>query len=110
MDAVKFLKEKQRMCKSLEECNECGFCECQDYCDDYAWMCPEKSVSIVESWAEAHPAKTRQSEFLKLFPNAPLRDGVLIICPDGCDSNTKCRGDDAKCVECLRDFWLKEIE
>lgn len=109
MDAVKFIKEKQRMCKSLEECNKCGFAEQQDYCDDYIFLCPEKSVSIVEAWAKEHPAKTRQSELLKLFPNAPLRDGVLKICRQDVVPDMECT-EGYNCSKCCRDFWMMEIE
>nr|DAK92782.1 MAG TPA: hypothetical protein [Caudoviricetes sp.] len=118
MDAVKFLKEKQRMCKSFERCSKCVFAEQQYDCDDYALTCPEKSVSIVESWAKEHPAKTRQSELLKMFPNAEIKEnGVLAICPSHCDKSLKCIYEQTEtganlpnCKKYRRDFWLTEIE
>ena len=43
----------------------------------------EKSVQIVEQWAKEHPIKTRQSQLLRMFPNAMINesDGVLCITP-----------------------------
>lgn len=109
MDAVKFLKEKNRMCKSINKCGACALSDPQNYCDDFAYEHPEEAVSIIEAWAKAHPAKTRQSEFLKLFPNAPLRDGVLTVCPRCFIPNMRCE-DSGNCAKCSRDFWMMEIE
>ena len=42
----------------------------------------EEAVDAVERWANEHPVKTRQSELLKLFPNAKSDEtGVSYICP-----------------------------
>ena len=70
-------------------------------------------IEIVDKWSKEHPAKTRQSEFLKMFPEASLRDGKIIdICPLLLDRKYK-KGDEcsaSSCLECMKDFWLKEIE
>ena len=69
MDAVKFLKEKARM---TNECNIlCDDCPVHAYCNHSEGKNAERMVAIVEKWAEEHPVKTRQSEFLKMFPNVP---------------------------------------
>lgn len=72
---------------------------------------PEEVVGLVEEWSKAHPVKTRQSEFLKQFPNAKLDiDGVLAIRP--CDIDSKyCTDDDylRKCGACAGDYWLAEV-
>lgn len=83
----------------------------------------EEIVSRVEQWAKEHPIKTRQSEFLKMFPNAQKSsNGVLDICPrkfepekyKGVTPDKICingnADDEYHCDECCRDFWLKEIE
>ena len=80
----------------------------------------EEIVSRVEQWAKEHPVKTRQSEFLKMFPNARIEsDGMPSICPIVVDKRCYNKDDDAlccfvrdeeKCRKCRRDFWLKEIE
>jgi hypothetical protein len=65
----------------------------------------------VSAWSDSHPIKTRQSEFLKLFPNAKLdSNGVLAIRP--CDIDSKCCTDDeylSKCGTCAKDYWLTEV-
>lgn len=77
MDAIKFLKEKNRMTKKCSiDCSDCplsseknttGLC-----CGDFQRAYSEIVVSIVEKWSEEHPQETRLSQFLKYYPNAPL--------------------------------------
>lgn len=121
MDAVKFLKERARMC----EANQTGEMTCEN-CAAYKGVSqcyklgepkdPEKMVAIVEQWAKEHPIKTRQSEFLKLFPGAePTKDGVLAICPNAFspvykDERGLCKWHYAGCDNCCREFWLAEVE
>nr|DAF15435.1 MAG TPA: zinc-ribbon containing domain protein [Caudoviricetes sp.] len=63
-----------------------------------------------------HPAKTRQSVFLELFPEAALvKDGVLTICPNTFspvykDERGQCKLPYAECDNCRRKFWLAEVE
>lgn len=69
------------------------------------------AVEFYRRFAKNHPVKTRQSEFLKRFPNAKLDiNGVLAIRP--CDIDSKfCTDDDylSKCGACARDYWLTEV-
>lgn len=51
--------------------------------------------------------KTRQSEFLKMFPNAQMDDGVAAACPSRVDKNFNCC---LPCDDCRKDFWLAEAE
>lgn len=53
--------------------------------------------------------KTRQSEFLKIFPKAKMCDGVIFACPINLDDFVGCLhyGD---CVECKKNFWLTEVK
>lgn len=44
--------------------------EVGELCSTYAQRYPAEAVEIVERWAKEHPAKTRQSEVLKMFPSA----------------------------------------
>lgn len=117
MDAVEFLKQFNRMCKAYDDdgCKECPA---------YRYRCgegfngqEEDGVSIVEQWAKEHPVKTRQSEFLKQWPDAETGDdGLPGIAP--CQLNVELihgkLQEDCEyrgvCDECRRDFWLKEIE
>ena len=117
MDAVEFLKARSRMCNDNVCEGDCPlFYCCNDRIDDNM----VELVSIVEQWAKEHPVKTRQSEFLKMFPNARIEsDGMPSICPIVVDKRCQNKDDDAlccfvrdeeKCYKCRRDFWLKEIE
>ena len=72
----------------------------------------EAVVEQVEQWAKEHPIKTRQSEFLKMFPETEMINDYICICPSRVskkhrDSDTSCS---IGCDKCKRDFWLKEIE
>lgn len=86
MDAVKFFKEKERMCKSLGEgCTGCMIhinqhkLRCFQFCEKY----PEKAVDIVKEWSAEHPRETRLTRLLKNYPNMPLKANGIPdrICP-----------------------------
>lgn len=115
MDAVEFLKQFNRMCKAY---NDDGCKECPAYrhrCGEEFDGQEEDGVSIVEQWAKEHPVKTRQSEFLKQWPDARLYEGVLGICPAKLsslcrDETGRCTKNVGFCPDCRRDFWLAEIK
>lgn len=52
--------------------------------------------------------KTRQSEFLKIFPDALEEEGVMNICPLILDKSAKCFK--VNCKVCQKDFWLAEVD
>lgn len=112
MDAVEFLKQFNRMCKTY---NDDGCTECPAYryrCGEEFDEQEEDGVSIVEQWAKEHPVKTRQSELLKLFPETEMIDDYICLCPSRFvegyrEPAQNCNMD---CEKCKRDFWLKEIE
>lgn len=121
MDAVEFLKTLCRMCNC--ECYNCEFKKRLsgfETCTVWRKTHPEEAVAIVEKWAKEHPIKTRQSEFLKQYPEARIdkATGVLTICP--AELTKECRDDRGACgaysVEtCVcepyrREFWLAEVE
>ena len=120
MDAIEFMKEKKRMCKSYSECTEaCPLRKPMDEnrltCLGYCFAHPEEAVSIVEKWSTENPIKTRQSEFLKLHPNAKISSsGVLAVCPlhidtgavDICNLINLNDG----CEKCRKEYWLAEVE
>lgn len=109
MDAVKYLKERERMCDSYNNmCDGCGFGKVPQ-CNLTEKDNPEKAVEIVEKWSSEHPAKTRQSELLKAFPNAEIENGVAITCPKSLDKNVECETLNS-CVECTRKYWLAEVK
>lgn len=113
MDAVELLKEAWRMCKKQSDCKLCPiseFCRIGDYV--FKVEEPEKAVEIVEKWAEEHPKKTRQSEFLKMFPNALKDGGVLVVRPCNLEGTTNmlCESKIITCEDCKREYWLAEVE
>lgn len=104
MDAVEYVKQRNRMCDYYINCTECPAGEYEG-CSSLNSI--SKLVPIVEQWAKEHPVKTRQSEFLKMYPNVRIDDGVIFLGPCAIDTSHKCTLD---CKKCCRDFWLKEIE
>lgn len=88
MDAVEYLREKNRMTK------ECGI-ECENCphsmrnngigvnCTGIERYHPDKAVEIVEQWSDEHPQKTYVQDFFEKFPNAPRSDdGAPTVCID----------------------------
>ena len=69
-------------------------------------------MKIVEKWSAEHPIKTRQSEFLKMFPNAKLVNGHINICPkainDTVTNYIDCRN--LLCSDCKEKYWLEEVK
>lgn len=122
MDAVKFIKERDRMCKSYYDAEK-GYCS--DGCPAHDVQCSdldglstdaEELVTLVEEWSAAHPRKTRQSVFMEQWPDTQLdKKGNVIICPKqlcrGEEFNkiiAACRG--TNCYECRRKFYGKVVE
>lgn len=111
MNAVEYVKALHRLCKSQDGCFRC-ILDSEDGCIAAAnrYECYENAVPIVEQWAKEHPVKTRQSEFLKMFPDAAVDvdDGILCIRPclvekivNGCSEKS--------CQYCRREYWLTEV-
>lgn len=108
MDAVEYVKQRRRMCDYYVNCGDCPAC-------DYEWCSSlngiPKMIPIVEQWAKEHPVKTRQSEFLKQWPDAKISDdGLPSIAPCQLDvrfihgkSQEDCEGRGV-CNKCRRDF------
>ena len=122
MDVVEYIKEAKRICKSRSLCNsvsgKCPLLEENGHCAATVNICAadiiektEKAVQIVEQWAKEHPIKTRQSEFLRMFPNAQIHDDVIWMCPKciGCDYKPEENCNEIYCCDCKRKFWLTEV-
>ena len=115
MDAVEFFKTVNRLCKNQRHCTECPICKngvsCMVKADDDSIKSMEETVSKVEQWAKDNPVKTRQSEFLRLYPNAKTMGGVIVICPNHIDSTYRnvdtC--DHSFCEECCKKYWSEEV-
>ena len=111
MDAVEYVKQRERMCDYYVNC---GDCPADDYGECTSLNEIPNLVPIVEQWAKEHPVKTRQSEFLKQWPVAEIgEDGVLVVAPcQLCvgllhgESQKDCE-DRGACDKCRRDFLAK---
>lgn len=85
----------------------------QELCAEFVTNHIEKANEIILKWCDEHPQKTRQSELLKLFPETKMDDnGVVDLCPNsfkkGFANGKFCAI--TECDECLKRFWLEEIE
>ena len=110
MDAVEFFKTVNRLCKN-QRCWECPLFKegaCSVGFDDESVKSIDETVSKVEQWAKDNPVKTRQSEFLKMFPNAVTDDGVLCIGPCEVEKGIVCVNGKT-CDDCCRKYWLAEV-
>lgn len=109
MDAVEFLKALERRRNYKRGPND-GHCNWAFIYFDH--RSHEELVAEVEQWAKEHPAKTRQSVFLKQWPNAVTNNGVLNLTPCNIDQSLydiqRCNG--ADCSKCRREFWMQEVE
>ena len=120
MDAIKFIKEKVRMCDSFaaqgQKCTGCPLaafdgCDLDDLVDQDR---VEEAVELVQEWSAAHPLKTRQDVFLEQYPNSRIdtRD-VLRVCPADTYGNQVCpkNGENIRmlCCDCRRKFWSEAV-
>lgn len=111
MDAVKYVKTLHRLCKSQDGCSECVL-KSEDGCIAAASRYDKNAVPIVEQWAKDHPVKTRQSEFLKAFPNAPIDKGNGVLFVDPCTVDSTQKGNkycSISCTTCRKNYWLAEV-
>lgn len=107
MDAVEFLKQYQRMCKSYTSCESCEL-----YSDFLSSGCldsdPKTSVRVVEQWAQTHPQKAMIQDFFEKFPNAPKgKTGAPGVCPYDCGyGDFDCEQANGICYNC----WSRPLE
>ena len=114
MDAVEYVKQRERMCDYYVNCDDCPS---GDYHGCASLNEIPNMVPIVEKWAKEHPVKTRQSEFLKMWPNAEIGDdGFPSVAPCQLYKDMEEKDENGVCCKncgcgiCRRDFWLKEVE
>lgn len=117
MDAVEYLKTFHKLCKSQDSCSGCiSGCpllnEEDGYCIADISERAKEAVQIVEQWGNEHlPDKTRQSEFLKKFPDARVEDdGILDILPCCIEESLCDKCGSRNCGYCRHDYWLEEVD
>lgn len=114
-----------RMCRNFEpDCGECPMYREQSVsglcCVDFVKVHQDKANEIILNWCKEHPVETRQDRFLKMFPNAKVRnDGVLGIEPCNVDKDKYVDADKfpcpkahgfANCSECRKEYWLAKVD
>ena len=105
MDAVEFLDKVDRLSKRGSTEEKMRYNDYRSAKDNAG------AVKFVERWTAAHLAKTRQSEFLKHYPDARiLPHGCLNACPMNVFSDTGINCNAQPCYECKKAFWLAEVE
>jgi len=101
MDAVKFLKEKNRMTKNCKVwCKDCSLQikdddgDCMLYNKDSS----EKAVEIVETWSKENPVRSYYDVMIEVFPKIDFNE---ITCIDEfLGTDTDCNGDG--CEKCWK--------
>nr|DAL55412.1 MAG TPA_asm: hypothetical protein [Caudoviricetes sp.] len=104
MDAVEFLDKVDRLSKRGSPEEKMRYNAYRVAGDNTG------AVEYVEQLDDMHPIKTRQSEFLKLFPNAQTDSGCLNACPMNVFGNMGINCNKRTCLECKKEFWLQEVE
>ena len=118
MDAVKFLKERKRLCEMYEVCGGCPANRISGGCIFSATNgeTPEEQIDFMNAWSAANPPKTRQSVFLEQYPEARIdANGVLDLCPAIIVKSHRANGGGCidyhrNCDDCTREFWSQEVE
>lgn len=116
MEFTDYIEIKNRMTeKCAIECCECPFGHEHNgtllNCVSFEAIHPETAEVLVKKWGDEHPVKTRQSEFLKMFPRASIHeDGIIAICPKVVDTTFRCSCESTQCGDCRKEYWLEEIE
>lgn len=118
MDAIEYIKEAKRLCESRGVCEsvsgKCPLLDENRHCT--ADICTadiiekaEKAVQIVEELAKDNSIKTRQREFLRMFPDAVIEDdGILCVDPCIIEKSIRCTNGKT-CDDCRREYWLTLI-
>jgi hypothetical protein len=109
MDAVEFLDKVDRLSKRGSTEEKMRYNDYRTAGDNVG------AVKFVERWDAEHPVKTRQSEFLKMFPNVILNDkGQPSLCAKLLDTTYHrvggCGLDVDTCQRCMDNFWGQEVE
>lgn len=112
MDAIEFIKERNRMCnyyKSKGSCKDKSCPASYHCCLDFLSVEYDgfKLVDDVEKFSYEHPKKTMLQDFLEKYPNAELNDdGIPKPCPSWLGYKDMPFCNRIRCVEC----WNRQME
>lgn len=118
MDAKEYILIATRMCntfcgKGCDKCQSGSKPFCVATMSNKIAEHVDEAIELVEQWGKDHPVKTRQSEFLKQFPNAYLtrllpchieKDKRPMRCAKYGYLSITCR-----CDRCRDDYWNEEV-
>lgn len=93
------------LCMSVVEANRGIHIRCLSVDKKARWA---QRIREARGETPGEKKKTRQSEFLKIFPKVGLKEGVIDICPLILDKSEKCFK--VNCKVCQKDFWLAEVK
>lgn len=115
MDALEFIRERNRMCKSFgdgEGCMSCPVYKEGNRCMAILWK--EEIIPIVEKWSKENPRKTRQDVFLEQYPEAGTdTKGILRICPKFISADWRINYGNCQhkvCSDCRISYWSQEVD
>ena len=119
MDAVEFLKERERMCKHNMKNGSCHINDCPMYslrvelqkdgpkkvlCSSVLYKSPEKAVAVVAKWSEEHKRKTLMEDFFEKYPGAQRTEvGLPVLC-------VLRLGYKADCTTYCKECWSTPLE
>lgn len=105
---LEYAKELDRMCKYyLNTDSKCDKCPLKGLDCNEPTSITQKHITGVQTWSDFYPIKTRQSEFLKMFPNANLHE--LYPCYLNNIPTAMVCGNKS-CDDCRKKYWMEEIE
>lgn len=111
---LEYVKELSRMCEYyLNTDSQCDKCPLNGLRCNELTSITQKHITGVQTWSDCHPVKTRQSEFLKMFPNTGLELDFIAICPRQLGEITleECKKKSQRhCDDCRREYWMEEIK
>lgn len=128
MDTVKFIEERNRMCKSFDAaCHDAENQRCPAsftvnrnglFCavGKESTLDAKYQIDIVEKWSSEHPRKTRQDVFLDQYPETlRTKNDIISICPATlyCSqryNDGNCKNSSKGCENCRRDFWMEVVK
>lgn len=106
MDAVEYIKARERMCAFYDTgCNCCPLVN-RPYGESCDSIDPHGAVVLVEQWAKEHPVVTNAMKFNEVFRMEPINSNGIYLCPPRTVRARDCPDDCGKC----RKWWDEEYK
>lgn len=105
---VKCAEKYEQFAEWLEKQDKCDGCKYEEKSSE-EYPCVECSNCYTSKW-ECTSAKTRQSKFLEMFPNALKSNNILMICPAEIENDYGACETYSECRKCKANYWLEGVE